>query len=124
MLNFHVFGAWVGCSGHEGTDGRLLSPPHGLSGEVRCRDKKGCRKCILSACLEPDAAAALGPNVLILTTDAEAGTFLCLFYQIRKSRHKETRSGQSAYRMGLEISEEFVSAPVAVAEQCWEEVSC
>ena len=25
--------------------------------------------------------------------------------------------------MELDISEEFISAPVAVAEQCWEEVS-
>lgn len=61
--------------------------------------------------------------MLILTADAEAGTFLCLFYQIRKSSHKETRSGQSVYRMELDISEEFISAPVAVAERCWEEVS-
>ena len=90
---------------------------------MRCRDKKGCRKCVLSACLEPDTAAALWPSVLLLTADAEAGTFLCLFYQIRKSSHKETRSGQSVYRMELDISEEFISAPVAVAEQCWEEVS-
>lgn len=42
----------------------------------------------------------------------------CLFYQIRKSSHKETRSGQSVYRMELDISE-FISAPVAVAERCW-----
>ena len=68
------------------------------------------------------AAAALRPYALILTADAEAGTFLCLFYQIRKSSDKETGSGQSVYRMELDFSEEFISAPVAIAEQCWEEV--
>lgn len=100
----------------------MLSSPHGLFGEVRYRDTKGCRKHILSACLEPGTAAALWPYVLILTADAEVGTFLCLFYQIRKSSDKETGSGQSVYRMELDFSEEFISAPMAIAEQCWEEV--
>lgn len=107
---------------HAGTDGYLLSSPHGLFGEVRYRDKKDCREYILSACLELGTAAVLRPYVLILTADAEAGTFLCLFYQIRKSSDKETRSGQSVYRMELDVSEEFISAPMAVAEQCWEAV--